>query len=364
MARAKKLYRVFDEYLTIEEISARLGLYDSTVYTMAHRLGATVGEYAEMRIRDGAPRTGRREVKHIVDGEETTVARVAERYGVLAESVRQYMRRRNCSLEDYVHWKEAGGVVVYDNRKRVYPVDGEMLTLEQVAERLGVKKGTVSVERTGLKMDMETFVHYKEARAKGERSNCMKGIRRAHYPVDGRTVTLDDVAAEFGVAAHTIESDRSRLHMTMEQYVHYRREKMDGRHAPRPNRGKQQPVDGEMMNSRQAAIRLGVDPATFHQRMKRRGWTIQQMTDVYRAEAEGRPLPDWAWPRRAKTGTRTAGACNSSPRRRTRGDGTTYHKVMKRNFRPEQGTRPPRAMNHVQTTDAAIKRIMHILNDD
>ena len=171
MGKPEKRHMVDGEWVTIREVSERLGVSKNTIWTqMAHR-GVSLGTLVRM-YRDGQIDIGvRGGAKHMVRGRWTTIGREAERMGVSVTMIYDWMRDHDATLAETVEHYEAvarGDAPPKRNgpEPRRYWVNGRKLTIAEAAKRCGVCESTVRMYLYNHGCSLQTAVRWYENRAK------------------------------------------------------------------------------------------------------------------------------------------------------------------------------------------------------
>lgn len=148
-----------------------------------------------------------------------------------------------------------------------YPVDGKMLTVAEIAEMIGSTKYGVHMRmsRLGLKR-YQTLVDMYRANAFGNaKDKCYR------YMVDGRWMTTGEIAEMLGLNRHTLVNFRCRTRCTMHEAIEHYREKGKNWRVP----AKLHRVNGEFMTVGQASKRYGISTNYLYHTMEQRGVTLQ-----------------------------------------------------------------------------------------
>lgn len=144
MAGRKQRYPVDGRLMTVDEIAGMLGVTAKALYTRRSRMGLAsyqliVDMYREGRIcsvHDKWPR-------YLVDGEWMTVRDIAEEGGVKPSAVHNWMHiHKNATMGEvrahFREWARGGGKYRGGSLPREHKVHGRTTTVAREAERLGV----------------------------------------------------------------------------------------------------------------------------------------------------------------------------------------------------------------------------------
>jgi predicted ArsR family transcriptional regulator len=147
-------------------------------------------------------RTGRKPDLHLVDGREMTLAEIA---GMLGISKNALLCRRNrlggISMQAVVNMYRENQFGSYHDRAARYRIEGEWLTLTQIAERLGVTAHAISSWRWNNRASMEEAVeHFRRWNEGGRKRNPqgLGGRPPKVYVVGNREYTVPGVARKYG----------------------------------------------------------------------------------------------------------------------------------------------------------------------
>ena len=171
MGRPEKRHMVDGEWVTVREVSERLGVSKNSLWAQMSRRGVSLGTLVRM-YREGQIDTHkRRGNKHMVRGRWTTIGREAKRLGVSWEAVYGRMRRYDATLAEAVAHFEAvarGEEPAKRNgpEPRRYWVNGRKLTIAEAAKRCGVCESTVRMYLINHGCSLQTAVRWYENRAK------------------------------------------------------------------------------------------------------------------------------------------------------------------------------------------------------
>ena len=113
-----------------------------------------------------------------------------------------------------------------------------------------------------------------------------RGKKKVRHMIDGREMTVDEIAAMLGVTVHTLQVRRCALGGVSYQLIvnMYKNNQIGSVHDKVPRHL----VDGEWLTVRQAAERVGVSPITIHHwRQSNPGATLADAMAHYRRYQTG-----------------------------------------------------------------------------
>lgn len=114
-----------------------------------------------------------------------------------------------------------------------YPVDGQLLTVTEIAQMLGISPKALYLRRSRLGgMSYQCIVNM-------FRSNqiCSDRDRSFRYLIDGRWVSTNQIAAKLGVSPHSIHTWRSATGGTMADAIAWYRQLQTGERKRHPGIG-------------------------------------------------------------------------------------------------------------------------------
>ena len=161
-----------------------------------------------MGVVDCMNRTGRQPDRHLVDGREMTAAEIADMLGITKNALRcRRNRLGGVSMQAIVNMYRENQFGSYHDRAARYRIEGEWLTLTQIAERLGVKPHTISAWRydNGASM-IEAVEHFRRWNEGGRVRNPRGGRPAQVYRVGNREYTAPEVAKKYGVHVMSVRS--------------------------------------------------------------------------------------------------------------------------------------------------------------
>lgn len=151
---------------------------------------------------DGMNKQGRRPELHIVDGREMTVREIAAMLGITKNALRvRRQRLGGISMQAIVNMYRDNQFGGYYDRAPRYRIEGEWLTLTQIAERLGVTPHAISSWRWNNRAGMEEAVeHFRQWNEGGHKRNPqgLGGRPPKVYVVGNREYTVPGVAKKYG----------------------------------------------------------------------------------------------------------------------------------------------------------------------
>ena len=171
-----------------------------------------------------------------------------------------------------------------------YLVDGEMLTVAEIAQLMDTTVAGVRIRHSRLGgASYQTMVDMYRAGQFGSRKT---GIRKPHL-IDGRWVSEREIAAELGISPHSLTNWRCANRKpdgtkpTMEETIeHYRLYVASGR--KRASWAKRYRVKGKDMTVAEAAAMLGCAETALRSSMSRHGESLAAAVKRHEAWAEKR----------------------------------------------------------------------------
>ena len=163
MAGSKpKLYFVDGRWVTLYEMAAELGLKPRQLSNQMYRGGGGSLNVAVQRIRNNLAMNGHKcSERHMVDGKWTTIAQEAEKLGVSYSALQHYVKVHGCTLAEAVgNYRERR--VRHGAFPRVEIVNGREMTVADVAREAGVADRTVYWHRSRKGMTLKQIVKYYE----------------------------------------------------------------------------------------------------------------------------------------------------------------------------------------------------------
>ena len=162
---------------------------------------------------------------HLVDGEYITVQQAADRLGVTRDQIYALINHHRCSLQTAV-WMIRENLALGQGRAARYMIDGKWITVRQMAERLGI---TVNALRSYMYGNHATLA--KAAQAYRENAVKHGGKKYVVHRVNGKAMTTLDVAKNVGISVGAVRSHmhkhRCSLASTVRYYDRKRREKAE-----------------------------------------------------------------------------------------------------------------------------------------
>lgn len=148
-------------------------------------------------------REGRKPELHNVDGQMMTLVEIAGMLGISKDALRcRRSRMGGISYQAIVNmYRDNQFGSCYDRAPR-YRIEGEWLTQAQIAERLGVKSHSITVwrynNRAGMEEAVEHFRRWNEGgRVRNRNPRC--GRPAQVYRVGNREYTVPGVARKYGL---------------------------------------------------------------------------------------------------------------------------------------------------------------------
>jgi uncharacterized protein YjcR len=163
-------------------------------------------------------------------------------------------------------------------------VDGREMTVAEIAGRLGITKKALQVRRSRLGgASYQTIVNMYRENAIGS-DGCYR------YMVDGRWMTTGQIADMLGVKAHTISSWRYQTKGSMADAIAWFRQLQTGERKRYPGRGgcppKKYRVRGRDYTVPGVAEKYGVSRQSVHQCLARRGGDMGAVLRFYQDKAK------------------------------------------------------------------------------
>ena len=144
---------------------------------------------------------------HTVDGRRMTVDEIAEMLGMTKKALYvQRSRQGGASYQTIVDMYRENALG-HDKCYR-YKIDGRWMTTGQIADMLGIKAHTLSVYRSANRASMEEAIAWFRQLQTGERKRYpgVGGRQAKKYRVGNREYTVQSVAKRYGVCAQTVHS--------------------------------------------------------------------------------------------------------------------------------------------------------------
>ena len=149
---------------------------------------------------------------YIIDGREMTIDEIAEMLGVSKRAL--YVRRSrygDCSFQMIVDMYRQNRIGSRTDKWERHLVDGEWITLAQAAERLGIVPKTIRNWRleqkrlTGIKPTLaEAMEHYRKY-CTGERKRYPGSVAKTHW-VNGEYLTFDEAAEKYKTSVNALRT--------------------------------------------------------------------------------------------------------------------------------------------------------------
>jgi predicted ArsR family transcriptional regulator len=135
-----------------------------------------------------------------VDGEQVTVKEIAERLGVKAQQIYNQMSDRKVSLQVVVNLYRENQILHDQGNAARYMVNGKWMTIRQAAEALGVSRGAayqyMYKYQCSLAEAMAAYRHGLVTKAHGNRT--------VYHRVGRGKMTVAEAAAKLGVSANAV----------------------------------------------------------------------------------------------------------------------------------------------------------------
>lgn len=162
------------------------------------RLDARV--HAADVIEEEARTDGGEAKKHLVDGEWITVKEIAERLGVEAQQIYNQIYYRKVSLQVAVNLYRENQILHDQGAAARYMVDGKWMTIRQAAEALGVTRGAVYQYMYKYQCSLaDAMAAYREGRVRKKGGN-----RTVYHRVGRGTMTTAEAAARLGISVGAV----------------------------------------------------------------------------------------------------------------------------------------------------------------
>lgn len=167
-------------------------------------------------------------------------------------------------------------------RKELHAVDGQMMTVDEIAALLGVPMRTLQIKRSELGR-----ISY-QALADMYRANMFPtpADRAPRHRVDGRWMTTAQAASLVGVSPKTIRNWRAEHRHpdgsqgTLQEAVAYYRQYQTGeRRRYKGRRPKRHRVRGQLLSVREAAARYRMSEYALRNSMNQYGRTLEQAVE-------------------------------------------------------------------------------------
>lgn len=158
-------------------------------------------------------------------------------------------------------------------KKQLHPIDGQLMTVDEIAGILGVTAKALQVRRSRMGLVSYQLIvdMYREGRI------CSVHDKWPRYLVDGEWLTIRDIAEEGGVNPHSVHGWMF-LHKdaTMSEVrAHFREWAASGGRYRGGSRPREHRVYGRTTTVAREAKRLGVPKDRLYQRMSRHGCSLQ-----------------------------------------------------------------------------------------
>lgn len=165
--------------------------------------------------------------KHLVDGEWVTVKEIAERLGVEAQQIYNQMDFRKVSLQVVVNLYRENQILHGQGNAARYMVDGKWLTIRQAAEALGVSRGAIYQYMYKYQCSLaEAMAAYRQGLVKRT-----GGDRTVYHRVGRGTMTVAEAAAKLGVSVNAVRiymyKHKASLAATIRHYEQRKKRKAE-----------------------------------------------------------------------------------------------------------------------------------------
>ena len=170
MSRAIK-HLVDGRWTTVSEVASELGYKPQQIYNQIHNTGCGLQGVVTM-IREGRVLNGDRGVRHMVNGQWMTIRQIADMLGVKPRSLYNYRARHkhpDGSAMSYVELVEAfqSGKVRHGGRKPIrHRVGRRTMTVYEAARMLGVNANALRIRMYRKKQRLSTVIRYYESKKK------------------------------------------------------------------------------------------------------------------------------------------------------------------------------------------------------
>lgn len=164
--------------------------------------------------------------------------------------------------------------------KALHPVDGRMMTVDEIADMLGMTRKALYVRRSRLGgASYQTIVDM-------YRSNAIGHDKCFRYLVDGRWMTTRQIAKMLGIEAHTLSSYRWQNKASMEEAIAWYRQLQTGERKRNPGVGGRPAIRYRVGNHEytvsQVAAKFDVKVQTVRKILQRRGGDMGAVLRFYR----------------------------------------------------------------------------------
>ena len=150
--------------------------------------------------------------------------------------------------------------------KKIHMIDGKPMTVDEIADMLGLTKGALYNRKCRLKASFQLIVDM-------FRRNQMSNDRRFRYLIEGRWLTREQIAEELHVLPTTISTWRSKNRhpdgspASMEEAIAYYRQYLTGEKVRWQGNGgghplKEYRVNGRIVTTKDVMRRFGVGRTT------------------------------------------------------------------------------------------------------
>ena len=162
-----------------------------------------------------------------MDGEQVTVKEIAERLGVKAKQIYNQMSDRKVSLQVVVNLYRENQILHDQGNAARYMVNGKWMTIRQAAEALGVSRGAVYQYMYKYQCSLaETMVAYRHGLVTKAHGN-----RTVYHRVGRRTMTVAEAAAKLGVSVNAVRiymyKHKTSLAATIRHYEQRKKQKAE-----------------------------------------------------------------------------------------------------------------------------------------
>ena len=158
--------------------------------------------------------------KYLVDGQWMTIQEVADMLGVKRQAVYDQMWQKKCGPQVVANLYRANLILHDQGRAARFMVDGRWVTRRQICEELGITVDALReyARRNGLSVQ-QTVDAYREGRVK------YGGSPKHRYRVGRKYMTREEVARKHGVSICAIINQIKRKGWTLAQVDRYYEEK-------------------------------------------------------------------------------------------------------------------------------------------
>lgn len=160
--------------------------------------------------------------QHYVDGRYTTVAEIAEEFGMKRQSLYSLMNHRQCGLQTAVNLIRENLAMNDQGRAARWMVDGKWMTVRQAADMLGINLRTMRSWIARHRHEDGTICPLAEAvHAYQEKQVIHGGSPAKQHRVNGKTMTVPEAADKLGVSLHAIYMHMSRHKASLASTIRY-----------------------------------------------------------------------------------------------------------------------------------------------